>query len=120
MLAKRVPNVLRSELYAIPALVGATIVVLSSLAGLYGVSWAIAAAVVCFGIWMIGVRYDLNAPKPGTQATDFRCRRGRPRLIHRGGMPLSRLRHATELSAVRATAQWDRATCSQPATQPPR
>jgi uncharacterized membrane protein YeiH len=64
VLTKRVPNVLRSELYAIPALVGATIVVVSSLAGFYGVAWAIVAAVVCFGIRMIGVRYDLNAPKP--------------------------------------------------------
>jgi uncharacterized membrane protein YeiH len=64
VLTKRVPNVLRSELYAIPALIGATIVVASSLLGVYGVAAAIIAALVCFGIRMIGVRYDLNAPKP--------------------------------------------------------
>lgn len=64
VLTKRVPNVLRSELYAIPALVGATIVVIASLLGVYGASLAIIAALVCFGIRMIGVRYDLNAPKP--------------------------------------------------------
>jgi uncharacterized membrane protein YeiH len=64
VLTKRVPNVLRSELYAIPALVGATIVVLTSLAGLYGLAWALVAALVCFGIRLIGIRYDLNAPKP--------------------------------------------------------
>jgi uncharacterized membrane protein YeiH len=64
VLTKRVPNVLRSELYAIPALIGATIVVVSSLLGVYGIGLAVIAALVCFGIRMIGVRYDLNAPKP--------------------------------------------------------
>ncbi|WP_347350465.1 trimeric intracellular cation channel family protein [Intrasporangium sp.] len=63
-LTQRVPSVLRSELYAIPALVAATVVVLSTIAGVYGLPWALVAAAVCFAIRMVGVRYHLNAPKP--------------------------------------------------------
>ena len=60
----RVPVVLRSELYAIPALAGATVVVLSDWSGLYGVPAALGAAVLCFGIRILGVHFDLNAPRP--------------------------------------------------------
>jgi uncharacterized membrane protein YeiH len=66
-LIQRVPTVLRSELYAIPALVGATITVLAIRAGVYGVLAAVGAAVACFGIRMLGVRFDLNAPRPPGQ-----------------------------------------------------
>jgi uncharacterized membrane protein YeiH len=60
----RVPVVLRSELYAIPALAGATVVVLTDWTGLYGVPAALGAAVLCFGIRILGVHFDLNAPRP--------------------------------------------------------
>ena len=64
VLIRQVPTVLRSGLYAIPALVGATITVVVSLLGAYGPATAIGAAAVCFGIRMLGVRFDLNAPTP--------------------------------------------------------
>ena len=64
VLTKRVPNVLRSELYAIPALIAATIVVVATTFHFYGLPIALVAAVLCFAVRMIGVRYDLNAPKP--------------------------------------------------------
>ncbi|HET8593918.1 MAG TPA: trimeric intracellular cation channel family protein [Intrasporangium sp.] len=64
VLTKRVPNVLRSELYAIPALIAATIVVVTTIMGVYGLAVALIAAGLCFAVRMIGVRYDLNAPKP--------------------------------------------------------
>lgn len=65
VLVQRIPSVLRSELYAIPALVGAAItVVASQLLGGYRPATAIGAAAVCFGIRMLGVRFDLNAPTP--------------------------------------------------------
>jgi uncharacterized membrane protein YeiH len=64
VLLGRVPVVLRSELYAIPALVGAGITVVAERAGLYGPAAAIVAAVVCFSIRMLGVRFGLNAPGP--------------------------------------------------------
>jgi uncharacterized membrane protein YeiH len=64
VLIRQIPSVLRSELYAIPAMVGATIVVVASLLGASGPATAIGAAAVCFGIRMLGVRFGLNAPTP--------------------------------------------------------
>jgi uncharacterized membrane protein YeiH len=64
VLTGRVPVVLRSELYAIPALLAATVVVVADRNGLYGVPAAMGAAVLCFGVRMLGMRYHLNAPSP--------------------------------------------------------
>ncbi|HEY0948661.1 trimeric intracellular cation channel family protein [Nocardioides sp.] len=64
VLIQRVPTVLRSELYAIPALLGATITVIASRTDSYGLPAAIAAAVACFALRMLGVRFGLNAPRP--------------------------------------------------------
>jgi uncharacterized membrane protein YeiH len=64
MLIARVPVILRSELYAIPALVAATVVVVTEKAGVYGTVAAIAAAGLCFTIRVVGLRYRLNAPRP--------------------------------------------------------
>lgn len=60
----RVPVILRSDLYAIPALVGALGLVASVEVGAAAVPSAVAAAVLCFGIRMLGVRFDLQAPAP--------------------------------------------------------
>lgn len=70
MMLQRVPTVLRSELYAIPALVAATTTVVAH--GLGPVALVpVLAALVCFAIRMVGVRYDLHAPRPrGFEATD--------------------------------------------------
>jgi uncharacterized membrane protein YeiH len=64
VLVRQVPTVLRSGLYAIPALVGATVLVVLTLLGVYGLVTAVGAAAVCFAIRMVGVRYNLDAPKP--------------------------------------------------------
>jgi uncharacterized membrane protein YeiH len=64
VLIRRVPAVLQSGLYAVPATVGAGITVATDRGGLYGPTAAVAAATVCFVIRMLGVRYDLNAPRP--------------------------------------------------------
>jgi uncharacterized membrane protein YeiH len=63
-LLRQIPTVLHSDLYAIPALVGAAITVGTIRAGVYGVVAALAAAAVCFVIRMLGVRFGLNAPAP--------------------------------------------------------
>jgi uncharacterized membrane protein YeiH len=63
VLIRQVPAVLTSGLYAIPALVAATITVATDRAGVYGVPAALGAAVACFVIRMVGVRYGLNAPQ---------------------------------------------------------
>ncbi|MET7419228.1 TRIC cation channel family protein [Dactylosporangium sp. NPDC005555] len=74
-LVRRIPSVLHSDLYAIPALVGAAITAATVRAGVYGLPAALGAVVVCFLIRMIGVRYDLNAPQPPGGSG----RRGSPR-----------------------------------------
>lgn len=66
VLTRQIPSVLSSGLYAIPALVGAAITVVSIRLGGYGIAAAIVAAGVCFGIRMLGVRFGLNAPMPRT------------------------------------------------------
>jgi uncharacterized membrane protein YeiH len=64
VLVRRIPAVLHSGLYAIPALIGAAITVATSLTGLYGVTAAIAAAAACFLVRSLGIFFDLNAPRP--------------------------------------------------------
>jgi uncharacterized membrane protein YeiH len=67
VLIGRIPSVLSSGLYAIPALVGATLTVVAAGADVdqvLGVPSAVVAAAVCFLIRMLGVRFDLNAPRP--------------------------------------------------------
>ena len=59
ILVRDIPMVLRSELYAVPALVGATIVVVASTLGHHGLAMATFAAAVCFLIRMVGLRFDL-------------------------------------------------------------
>jgi uncharacterized membrane protein YeiH len=64
VLIRRIPVVLRKELYAIPALAAALVVAVTDRIGVYGVPAAVAAAVLCFGIRLLGVRFQLNAPTP--------------------------------------------------------
>ena len=71
VLIRRVPGVLSSGLYAIPALVGAALAVIAAGGGLdrvLGAPVALGAAAVCFAIRMIGLHFGLDAPKPpGTE-----------------------------------------------------
>lgn len=60
----RVPAVLSNDLYAIPALVAALVVVGSDEAGLYDLPVAVVAAGLCFGIRLLGLRFHWNAPRP--------------------------------------------------------
>ena len=60
----RIPVVLRSELYAIPALLGALAVVLAVELGAPAVPSAVLAAGLCFVVRMVGVHFDLHAPTP--------------------------------------------------------
>lgn len=64
MMLAQIPSVLRSGLYAIPALLAATITVVTISLGIYGIPAAIAAAGSCFGLRMLGVRYNWHAPQP--------------------------------------------------------
>jgi uncharacterized membrane protein YeiH len=68
VLVRRVPAVMQSGLYAIPAIIGAAITVATIRTEVFGPVAAIAAAAVCFLVRMVGVRYDLNAPGPPRRA----------------------------------------------------
>ena len=62
ILVREIPTVLRGGLYAIPALVGASIVVVAYHAGDHTVVFPILGAAVCFLMRMAGLRYDLGLP----------------------------------------------------------
>lgn len=64
VLIREVPSVLRSGLYAVPALLGAAITVAAIRTGVYGIPAALGAAGACFVVRMVGVRFGLNAPTP--------------------------------------------------------
>jgi uncharacterized membrane protein YeiH len=64
VLIGQVPIVLRSELYAIPALAGALVLVVATELGAPELPAAGAGAVLCFTIRMLGVRFGLHAPAP--------------------------------------------------------
>jgi uncharacterized membrane protein YeiH len=67
VLIRRVPSVLSSGLYAIPALVGAGLFVAADRGGVHdvlGVPVALCAAAVCFLIRMVGLHFGLDAPRP--------------------------------------------------------
>jgi uncharacterized membrane protein YeiH len=66
VLLREIPAVLTAGLYAIPALVGACLVVGADRAGLDELPAAVAGAAVCFAIRMIGVRFGIDAPGPPT------------------------------------------------------
>jgi uncharacterized membrane protein YeiH len=64
VLIRQVPSVLRTGLYAVPALVAATITVVTSRLGVYSWQAALVAAAACFLIRLLGVHFSLNAPEP--------------------------------------------------------
>jgi uncharacterized membrane protein YeiH len=67
VLIRRVPGVLTSGLYAIPALVGAALVAATDSGGVrdvLGAPAALCAAAVCFLIRMAGMHFGLDAPRP--------------------------------------------------------
>ena len=64
VLIRQIPSILHADLYAIPALLGAGITVAVAELGLHPYPWAIIGASVCFILRMVGVKYDLQAPKP--------------------------------------------------------
>lgn len=62
VVVRRVPTVLSSGLYAIPAACGATLTAVALELHFYSGGIAAAAAAVCFSIRMLGVRFNLNVP----------------------------------------------------------
>ena len=69
ILVREIPVVLREGLYAIPALLGATIAVVGG-----NTDWAIVGAVVCFAVRLAGIVFGLNAPRAGRERSSERSR----------------------------------------------
>lgn len=64
LLVGKVPEVLRTGLYAIPALLGAAIVVVAVKAGSsHNLAFPIIGAAVCFLIRLAGLHFDVNMPR---------------------------------------------------------
>ena len=68
ILAGDTPRVLREEVYALAALIGASLVVLGGMMGLPAGETAIAAVVICAGFRIVSVWRGWNAPRaPGSK-----------------------------------------------------
>jgi uncharacterized membrane protein YeiH len=64
ILLDEIPVVLRRELYAIPALLGAAVVAVADVAGSTGAGFLLIGAAVSLCLRLVGLRYGLNAPSP--------------------------------------------------------
>lgn len=63
VLLREIPTVLRHELYAIPALLGAAVVVAADRAGSHSALFPALGAVVCFAVRTLGLRFGVDVPK---------------------------------------------------------
>ena len=63
VLLREVPTMLRSDLYAIPALVGAAVVAVAHEAGSDSGAFAVIGAAACMFVRMIGLEYRISVPK---------------------------------------------------------
>ncbi|WP_035855839.1 trimeric intracellular cation channel family protein [Cryptosporangium arvum] len=64
VLLREVPAVLREGLYAVPALLGAAVLVVAHRAGSSSAVFAVVGAVVCIVVRLVGWKYQVNAPTP--------------------------------------------------------
>jgi uncharacterized membrane protein YeiH len=62
VLLRHVPVVLRHELYAIPALLGAGVLVVAQTSGSESPLFPVLGAAVCVGVRLAGLRYGINVP----------------------------------------------------------
>lgn len=62
ILLDEVPAVLREDLYAVPALLGAAVMVAGLRRGLPGGAMMLAGGAVCFAVRVLGVWQDWNLP----------------------------------------------------------
>jgi uncharacterized membrane protein YeiH len=63
ILVREIPLVLRAEIYAVAALLGAVVVVLGTRAGVDERAVALAAVTLTFGVRMLSLRYGWHAPR---------------------------------------------------------
>jgi len=66
VLVREIPTVLRTELYAVAALIGAGVVVVGEMLHLPSTAVGVAGAGLCFGIRIIALRQDWQLPVAGS------------------------------------------------------
>ncbi len=62
VLLRQIPTVLRQDLYAVPALAGAAVVVGAHSAGSHSVVFPLIGLAVCFVARVVGIRFDIQLP----------------------------------------------------------
>jgi uncharacterized membrane protein YeiH len=62
LLLRQVPNILRADLYAVPALLGATVLVVAHQSGARSALFPLLAAGVCIALRLVGVRFGIELP----------------------------------------------------------
>jgi uncharacterized membrane protein YeiH len=72
VLLRHIPIVLRQELYAVPALLGAAILVAAQEAGASSPVFPVIAAAVCVSVRLAGLRYRVNVPIAPSERHDDR------------------------------------------------
>lgn len=73
VLLRQVPTVLRHDLYAVPALAGAAVVVAAHAAGSHSPAFPLLGIVVCFAVRVVGLRFNVqlpNAPRRSSAGDD--------------------------------------------------
>ena len=70
ILLREVPIVLRERLYAVPALLGAAVVVGASEAGTHMLAVPMVGAAVCFAIRLAGIHWDVNLLAARSRSSD--------------------------------------------------
>src|SRR5690349_3438260 len=74
VLLRDVPVVLRHELYAIPALLGAAVLVIAQESGSDDPVFPVLAAAVCVAVRLAGLKYDVNVPIAPSERDEDRRR----------------------------------------------
>jgi uncharacterized membrane protein YeiH len=74
VLLREVPTVLRHELYAVPALLGAGVLVAAQESGGTSPLFPIVAAAVCVGVRIAGLKYGVNVPIAPSEREEDRRR----------------------------------------------
>ena len=62
VLLREVPTVLRSDLYAVPALLGATVLVAAQAGGSTDPVFPVLGALVCIAVRLVGIRFGISVP----------------------------------------------------------
>jgi uncharacterized membrane protein YeiH len=75
VLLRDVPTVLRHDLYAIPALLGAAVLVVAQEAGTSNPVFPVLAVAVCVAVRLAGLRYAVNVPIAPSERDRDRSRR---------------------------------------------